>query len=142
LEKTLALEPGYSLAHTFLALSYGLKSDFENCLTEYQTIYDLLPSSAHLTGLGLGYAIAGRRDEARSALGELEDETKHDYVSPVSLAQIYLTLGEEARALACLERACEEHDPWSMWNKVNPIFEPIRQHPRFKDLLRRSGLST
>ena len=44
----------------------------------------------------------------------------------LSLAQIHLHLGEQARTFEYLEKACEERDPWSLWIKVNPVFENLR----------------
>jgi tetratricopeptide (TPR) repeat protein len=120
--------------------SYGYKSMFEECVAEYQRSVELLRSSASLAGLGLGYAMTGRRAEARAALDELQDGVSYAYVSPVGLAQVYLTLGEKDRAYECFEKACDERDPWVLWNKVNPVFESLHSEPRFQELLRRVGL--
>jgi TolB-like protein/Tfp pilus assembly protein PilF len=141
LQRTLDLEPNYSIARQFIALSYGYESVFEKCIAEYQSSVETLRSSASLGGLGLGYAIAGRSTEARALLDELQDGVSHAYVSPVSLAQIYLQLGETDRALEYLERGYEERDPWLLWNKVNPVFAGLRSDARFQDLLARIGLS-
>jgi len=139
LKRAIELEPNYSIAHNFLGLSYFYASMFEESIAEYRRCVELLPSSAHIAGMGCGYALAGRTAEARAVLDELHNGS-HPYVSPMSLAQIYLHVGEKDRALECLERACDERDPWSLWNKVNPVFESIRSEPRFQELLRRVGL--
>jgi tetratricopeptide (TPR) repeat protein len=139
LRRTLELEPNYFIARNFLALSYWFKSMPEECLAEYQRCVDL--SSANLAALGFGYAITGKSAEARAVLHELEDGVSHAYVSPVSLAQIYLHLGETDRAFEYLERGYEERDPWLLWNKVNPVFDSLHSDPRFQDLLARIGLS-
>ena len=138
LQRTLDLDPNYFIARNFLALSYWFKSMPDECLAEYQRCVDCSPAS--LPALGLGFALTGRNAEARAVLDELEDGVSHAYVSPTSLAQIYLNLGEKNRALECLERACEERDPWSLWNKVNPVFEPLHSDRRFQNLLARLGL--
>jgi DNA-binding winged helix-turn-helix (wHTH) protein/TolB-like protein/Tfp pilus assembly protein PilF len=140
LKRTIELEPNYSIARNFLALSYWYQSMPDECLAEYHRCVELLRSSAHLAGLGLGYALTRRNAEARAVLDELEDGVSHAYVSPTGLAQVYVALGEKDRALECLERACDERDPWALWNKVNPVFESVRSEPRFQDLLRRVGL--
>jgi len=140
LKRTIELEPNYSIARNFLALSYWYQSMPDESIAEYERCAELLRSSAHLAGLGLGYALIGRIAEARSALDELQDGVSHAYVSPTSLGQIYVALGEKDRALECLDRACDERDPWALWNKVNPVFESVRSEPRFQELLRRVGL--
>jgi tetratricopeptide (TPR) repeat protein len=141
LQRTIELDPNYSIARQFIALSYGYKSMFEECVGEYEHSVKLLRSSGSLAGLGLGYALAGRTAEARAVLNELEDGVTYAYASPVSLAQIYLHLGEKNRAYDCLEKGCEERDPWVLWNKVNPVFDSIRSEPRFQKILRRTGLA-
>jgi len=115
---------------------------FEECVAEYEHSVALLRSSANLAGLGLGYAIAGRTVEAKAVLDELQDGKSYAYVSPASLAQIYLHLGEKDRAFELLLTGCEERDPWVLWNKVNPVFESVRSEPRFQGILRRTGLAT
>ena len=139
LRRTLELEPNYFIARSFLALSYWFKAMPEECLAEYQRCVDL--SSANLAALGFGYAITGKSAEARAVLHELEDGVGYAYVSPVSLAQIYLHLGETDRAIEYLERGYKERDPWLLWNKVNPVFDSLHSDPRFQDLLARIGLS-
>lgn len=139
LRRTLELEPNYFIARSFLALSYWFKAMPEECLAEYQRSVDL--SSANLAALGFGYAITGNSAEARAVLHELEDGVSYAYVSPVSLAQIYLHLGETDRAIEYLERGYRERDPWLLWNKVNPVFDSLHSDPRFQDLLARIGLS-
>jgi TolB-like protein/tetratricopeptide (TPR) repeat protein len=141
LQRTIELEPNYFMARGFLALSYSYKSMFDECIAEYRRAVDLLRSSANVAALGTGYAITGKHAEARAVLDELEDGVSHPYSSPVSLAQIYLKLGETDRAFECLERGFEERDPWSLWNKVNPVFESVRTDPRFQELLSRIGLA-
>jgi TolB-like protein/Tfp pilus assembly protein PilF len=141
LKRTIELEPNYFIARNFLALSYSYKSMFEECIAEYQRCVNLLRASGNVAALGVGYAITGQHAEARALLGELEDRVSHPYSSPVSLAQIYLKLGETDRAFECLERGFQERDPWSLWNKVNPVFESVRTDPRFQELLSRIGLA-
>jgi len=139
LKKTIELEPNYSIARNFLALSYWYCSMPDESIAEYERCAELLRSSAHLGALGLGYAFTGREADARTVLDELQDGVSHAYVSPTALAQIYVHLGEKDRALECLVRACDERDPWALWNKVNPVFESVRSDPRFQGLLRRIG---
>ncbi len=56
------------------------------------------------------------------------------------LAAQYAELGDKERAIALLERAYQEHDPWLPMDMAAPRFEPLRSDPRFQDLLRRIGL--
>jgi hypothetical protein len=47
-------------------------------------------------------------------------------------------LGNRDEALAWLEKEYQQHDDDGPWDaKFDPIFEPLRSDPRFKNLLRR-----
>ncbi len=46
-------------------------------------------------------------------------------------------LGEKEEALAWLEKAYRERDPWLMDINVRAEFDSLRDDPRFQDLLRR-----
>jgi hypothetical protein len=52
----------------------------------------------------------------------------------------YLGLGDNEEALAWLEKAYAEHSNILQWMKVHPFMDPLREDPRFKDLLHRVGL--
>jgi hypothetical protein len=63
------------------------------------------------------------------------------YISPYSIAVIYLGLGDKEQAFAWLNRAYQERDNWLIYLNVEPRLDPLRSDPRFTDLLRRVGLS-
>ncbi len=52
-------------------------------------------------------------------------------------AMYYGQLGEKDKAFAWLERAYEKHDPFMFRLKVEPGWDPLRDDPRFQDVLRR-----
>lgn len=85
---------------------------------------------------GLTYALAGRRDDARRILAELE-RTGGD---TLRVAQIHLTLGARDEALRWLEAAYEERNSNVPWIGITPSLRPLRNDPRFADLLRRMKL--
>ncbi len=60
---------------------------------------------------------------------------------PIHFAMIYARLGDNARALTELERAFAEHSGDMIFINVEPSFDPIRNEPRFKALVRRMGLT-
>jgi hypothetical protein len=51
-----------------------------------------------------------------------------------------LGLGEDEEAFVWLEQAYKEQSNMLQFVKVHPYFDPIRQDPRFADLVRRVGL--
>jgi len=63
------------------------------------------------------------------------------YISPYSIAVIYLGLGDKEQAFAWLNRAYQERDNWLNYLKVEPRLDPLRSDTRFANLLRRVRLS-
>ena len=93
-----------------------------------------------LGSLGLDYGEAGERDEALNILRQLKERSRQGYVDPMSLALVYLGLGEKDQAFAWLEKAYEERSLMETFLKASPGFAPLRSDPRFQDLLRRMNL--
>jgi serine/threonine-protein kinase len=101
-----------------------------------------LPAAGAYTTAALGWLLArtGRRAQAEVLLGDLEAESRRDYVSPVAFATLYLGLGDHARSLEWLERAYAERRGWLAYLRVNPLLDPLRDEPGFKVLLEKVRL--
>lgn len=95
-----------------------------------------------LTTGTLAYALdrAGQRDEAGTIRRALEARHATEYVSATSIATAYLASGDAARAMDWIERAHAERRGWVAYLKVNPIMDPVRETPRFQELVRRMAL--
>ena len=52
-------------------------------------------------------------------------------------ASYYAQLGDKVQAFVLLEKAYEKHDGGMFTLKVHPWWDPLRDDPRFQDLLRR-----
>ncbi|HEV8134761.1 MAG TPA: tetratricopeptide repeat protein [Pyrinomonadaceae bacterium] len=136
-QKALELDPQFAAAHMVIGLSYVQKKDYEQAIAELQRAQDN-PDSRAL--LGYAYGVAGKRNEARQVLEELQQVAKEKYVSPFPVAATYVGLGETDKAFEMLEKAYVERS-WAMGMlKVNPIFDPIRSDRRYVELLRRMNL--
>lgn len=90
--------------------------------------------------LGHAYALSGDREKAKAALDELREMSRRRYVSPYWFAIVYLGLGDKDQTFAWLDRAVEDRAGLLVWLKVEPEFSPLRDDPRYRDLLRRIGL--
>src|SRR5947209_3486718 len=60
--------------------------------------------------------------------------------SSFSIAEGYMRMGEKDKAFDWLEKAYEEHDSGLVSIGVEPMFDPVRRDPRFRDILRRMKL--
>jgi hypothetical protein len=74
-------------------------------------------------------------------LDRLKSASQQRYISPFSIGVIYAGLGDTQQALTWLERAYELRDNWLVNLKVEPRLDALRQHPRFRNLLRLVGLT-
>jgi serine/threonine protein kinase/tetratricopeptide (TPR) repeat protein len=84
--------------------------------------------------LGGALAAAGRVDEARSLLAELEDRAKRNYVPPFDLALLRIALGDRDGALTALEKAYQDRNGL-LWYRIHlPTFDPLRDEPRWRAL--------
>jgi TolB-like protein/Tfp pilus assembly protein PilF len=87
------------------------------------------------------YAQAGRRADALRLLEELKRRKQTGYVPAAAFVKAYLGLGEYDQAFFWLEEAYKEQSNLLQFLEVHPIFDPVRDDPRFKDLVRRVGLN-
>jgi tetratricopeptide (TPR) repeat protein len=142
LQKTLDLDANFFAAHFFLGAAYVQKSMYQEAIAEFEKA--LVISSDNilaLSGLGSAHALAGRKAEAQRVLDQLTGLSRQRYVPAWSRAIIYVGLGEKDKAFEWLERSSEERSTGAGWSiKVAPALDPLRDDPRFADLLRRMNL--
>ncbi|HEU5403885.1 MAG TPA: tetratricopeptide repeat protein [Terriglobales bacterium] len=87
------------------------------------------------------YANGGRRSDALRLVAELKNQNRTRYVPPGAFVIAYLGLNDREQALAWLEQSYKEQSNILQFLKVHPIFDPLRNDPRFVDLMRRVGLN-
>jgi tetratricopeptide (TPR) repeat protein len=87
--------------------------------------------------LGRAYAVAGLRDKAEAMINSLKAQSARRYVSAYVLALITPALGRTDDTFTWLEKACEDHDEFLCWLKVDPRLNSLRSDPRFFNLVNR-----
>ncbi len=127
----------YRMLGSAMALQ-GDVADAERVLREALA----LEGAAAYSQATLGWLLArsGRRDEAEATLRKLEAARERGYVSAVAFAILHIGLGNLSSALDWAERAYDERRGWLAYVNVNPIFDPLRNEPRFAALVRKMGL--
>ena len=136
--KTLELDPNFAFARWLLGgFCLVPTGRYDEGIAELQKAIALAENVALPRAL-LGYACAkaGRKSEALRVLEELEELSKRRYVMPMGRAFTYLGLGDE-RMFEALEEAFQRRSPSLAWLKVFPLWDDIREHPRFQDMVRR-----
>lgn len=119
---------------------YVDKGMYEEGIKEIEaTIADARRPPDQLMSLAIGYAKAGKKEEAARLLDEMKRLSKKQYVPITFFAFVYAALGEKDQAFEYLESAYHEHDI-NLLQLKGLRLEPLHGDPRFADLLRRVGL--
>ena len=82
----------------------------------------------------------GHRGEAEGVLSGLERRRSAGYLPATHLAAVELALCDRARALQWLDTAFIDRNLWLTEAAVEPRWDVLRSHPRFRELIRRIGL--
>ena len=136
------MDPNFAVAHWHLGLAYEQKQVFDKAIDEFQKAITLSQDSPLMkAALGHAYAKAKKTDEANKILDELNELSKHAYVSPLEIAQIDVALGNDEKALQLLEKAYGDHSFHLVNLNVSPHFKELRTNRRFQDLVQRIGLT-
>jgi tetratricopeptide (TPR) repeat protein len=141
--KALELDDSLDEAHIGIGQVYAERGDYDSAIREYRLAEEYSPGSrAARAALGHALARAGATSDARQILNEWTSTSHAQYVSPVRLAVIYVGLGENETALNWLERAYDQGDSALSGLMIDPQFQTLRTHPRFRRLLHRMGLAS
>jgi hypothetical protein len=89
--------------------------------------------------LGHAYAESGNRVEAQKVLDELNSMSQQRYVSPYGIAVVYVGLKDREQSYKWLERAYSEQNTELTFLRVDPRLDPLRDDPRFQELLKKVG---
>ena len=132
----LELDANFLLARYFLGQAFALAGRVQKSIAAFTRAAALSGrSSDTLAMLGRTLAAIGKKAEAQRLLDELRQRSLQEYVSPVSLAQIQIGLGDLEAALEELERALAVRAADLVWIHVHPFFAPLREKARFQDIL-------
>jgi len=136
LRKTLALDANFYYAHWNLGETLYYKGDLAGAIAEYEKARSLEEDPEVLGLLGQAYIKAGRKEEGLKLLAELNEVARRSYVRPELFAMIYIALGDKSKAIQYLEDEYQNQDGFDLEGlKTNPRLDPLRDDPRFKQLL-------
>lgn len=140
-EHTLELDPNYYLAHQYLGFVYCLTGRIDEGVQACENAARLVGESPWaMVFRAMASAWAGRTDDARRIIKEMEDYSRVSNVSPSMFAWVYCSLGETEKGLEWFERAIDERDGLIIHGHLFPIYDPIRSYPRYHALLRKMNL--
>ena len=140
-EKTLELDPNFSLAYGQRAEAYIFKGDEAAAAADYLKMMELNGEPAEkIAAYRQARAARGLKGIWRKQLDELlGQKARGGYASPMGLAYLYMRLGQKDEALAQLEQVYRARSV-TILLAVSPMYDSLHSDPRFQDLMRRAGL--
>lgn len=135
------LEPNFVLGQFILGIVYNGNGLYDDAVRLSENALQTEPANQHMLWIrGYAYARSGRRREAEESIAKLREIEKTQYVVRSFIASIYGALGEKDQAFAEFDKALEEREPWLKWINAEPMMGPLRNDPRFKEVLKRLNL--
>jgi Flp pilus assembly protein TadD len=136
----LALNPNDAGAHTMAGLNLAGLRRFPEAITEMRRAVALDGLPWVQGRLGWMLALSGDRSGAEETLKALDEIAATRYVGPGAYAPIFMGLGETEKVFDWLDRAAEAQDGVCWYLLSDPTFDPVRDDPRFKAVLKKVGL--
>lgn len=138
--KILELEPSNPHALLLLGLSYEQMGKYDEAiaaLEKRRSGEKSGPDTETLRSLGRAYALAGRKEEARQMLSELDEMAARKGEALFSKALVHAALGEMEQAFQVLEKRAPAWREVPLAFRVDPRYDSIRDDPRYVELIKR-----
>ena len=139
-KKLVDLDPNFTLAYEPLGSVYVLLKKYPEAIEAFEKGVAIDRTAYSLSHLGYAYGLAGKHDEARAILKEVEQLYSRNEALSQYVALIYLGLGDLEQTFAWLEKDFQTRSGYVEQIASNKFYDPIRKDPRFIDLERRLGL--
>jgi TolB-like protein/Tfp pilus assembly protein PilF len=138
----LAAHPEYTNARWGLGFALIVNRQADQAIPELEkTVAMMNRSPGSLDMLATAYAHAGRPQDALTLINELKQRRQRGYVPAGAFINSYLALGDYDQTFFWCDEAYKEQSAILQWLKVAPLFDPVRNDPRFVDLVHRVGLN-
>jgi len=140
LSALLEQEPRFVPAHFALGRVYIENRMHDQAIAAFENAIQHSRNQEVLAPLAHAYALVGKTEKAEALLGEMISAMAGRYLAAPMIARVYIGLSEFEQALDWLQKGLEERSYWMIFLKMDPVYDPIRSHPRFKELLKQARL--
>ena len=132
LKKTAEMDPSFPSTYSALATAYRLMGNYAESVESYAKLQEL-------NGRPQTAAFARASFAAGGWQGFMRDLTSRrpEGFSPSMAAIFFGQLGEKDKAFAELNKAVDNREYMVRFLKIEPGFDPLRDDPRFKEVLQR-----
>jgi TolB-like protein/DNA-binding winged helix-turn-helix (wHTH) protein/Tfp pilus assembly protein PilF len=141
LRAALEMEPGFGRAHLVIG-AYVQTRRFKDAMADIEAWRRTSGDAPWIwSSEAFVYGRAGDTARARYALRKLQESNRSWHMDPMPLFDIaYAGTATNDEWLTWLEKACDAHSNVLTDLKVDPMYDPLRNEPRFHRLLHRVGL--
>lgn len=141
--KKLELEPENINAHAWLFQLYAVRGMKKDSVRELETTFKQIEKSSPDSLEGSMASIKFERgyDTAMSQMIKIYlEKSQKQYVAAYDIARAYALTKDRENTLTWLEKAFEERATTLPFIAIEPLWDDVRQEPRFKGLVRRMNL--
>jgi TolB-like protein/Flp pilus assembly protein TadD len=139
--RSLQLDPSYAIALVNIGRAYEMKGMHSRARDAFQKVLAVAPDDpAILALMGHEYAMSGDKQKALQTISHLQQLAAHTYVPTIYVALVYTGLHDLDHAFEWLDKATKERCEYLIYLPSEPLADPLRNDPRFSQLLRHLGL--
>ena len=142
LKKTLELDENFFLTYFALATVYQLKSNYSESVEMRARRAEINGNVEKAASVRESFAKGGWEGYLRYEISLVKprpDSEERFRGVRYDIATIYAQLGEKDKAFEALNDAYENRESTLLSMKVNPQLDPLRDDPRFKEMLNKVG---
>jgi adenylate cyclase len=136
-KKTIELDGGFARARRTIVEVYRVKGDYANAIEEMARYFELRGQPQNAVLVRETFAKSGWNGYLRLVIAENSPLKERNWVK----AKAYVELGEKDKAFVELNEAYLNRESTLSWLKVEPQWDPLRSDSRYKELLRKMGLT-
>ena len=131
--------PFYGPLHAQVCRCYLALGEFQEAEAACEHEQEVSGTDRTLS-MALVWAFQGNREAAFDEVEGLAPRAGMVGPQPIILAMVYAGLGDTDAAFSLLQTALDEEYPYLEYLSSNPFFDPLRDDPRFEELVERIGL--
>ena len=135
LKKGVELAPDFWFSHFYLYSVYRFKSNYAQAVEELAKSKELRDETEAAKLIRESFAKGGWQ----GLLHAVTVEHAPMKMTPYTMAGFYAETGDKDRAFAALNEAVDKADQFFGFVRIDPFMKPLRDDPRFPELVRRIG---
>jgi TolB-like protein/Tfp pilus assembly protein PilF len=134
-KRNVELDPNYWYAHLQLFYVYRMKRDYASAMEELAKLQDSRGEPDAAKFIRESFASG----DWQGFLKKITADRSRLKLYPYFVATFFAELGEKDKAFAMLNEAIETKDQHTAQMKVDAFMDPLRDDPRFQEVLRKAG---